>query len=106
MILRLIHDGLDSIVAARKENKALWSEKEGKIIQIEEGLTPRKFKKETFIELRGIGCVTYPEFVRRGCLLGNKIGLYEVHNPYSYLEVRTSSDLEVAKPLLKYFFDH
>src|SRR3989338_4439682 len=29
MILRLIHDGLDSIVAARKENKALWSEKEG-----------------------------------------------------------------------------
>ena len=102
MILQLVRNGLDSIIAAKKENKALWAEKKGEVVQIEEGLTPRKFKKATFVELRGVGCITHPEFLRRGSLLGNKIGLYEINDPYSQLEVRDSIDFEIAEILLKY----
>lgn len=105
MILQLARGGFDSVIAAKSENKAIWKERENKIIQIEEGLTPRQFKEPTFIELKGIGCVTHPEFLRQGSMLGEKIGIYEVDNPYSHLEVRNDEDFKLASHLIKDFFD-
>lgn len=104
MILQLAENGFDSVVAARKENKAIWKEREGKIVQIEEGLTPRQFKEPSFIELRGVGCITYPEFLRKGSFLGHKIGIYEIDNPYSHQEVRSEEDLKMACLLAKEWF--
>ena len=88
MIEQLVKNGLDSIVAARRENKSIWKEREGRIEQIEEGLTPRQFKDSTYIGLRGLCCVTHPEFLREGSLFGEKMGIYEIDNPYSSIEVR------------------
>ncbi len=105
MILQLARGGFDSVIAARSENKAIWKEKGGNISQLDEGLTPRQFKEPTFIELKGVGCVTHPEFVRQGSMLGEKIGIYEVDNPYSHLEVRNDEDFKLASHLMKDFFD-
>lgn len=104
MILELAKNGFDSVIAAKRENKAIWKEKEKNIIQIEEGLTPRQFKEPTYIELKGIGCVTHPEFLRQGNLMGQKIGIYELNNSYSSIEVREQNDFEMASPLVKRWF--
>ena len=101
MIVNLAQNGLDSIVAAKAENKAIWKEKDGEILQIDEGLTPRQFKDPTFIELRGVGCVTHPEFLRQGRLMGDKIGIYEVNDPYSSIEVRNGDDFKLASLVIK-----
>jgi len=104
MIARLAEGGYDSVVAAKKENKAIWQQKDGVISQIEEGITPRQFKEPTYIELKGVGCVTHPEFLREGKLLGDKVGIYELDNPYSHLEVRSEDDFRMAASLLKEMF--
>jgi CMP-N-acetylneuraminic acid synthetase/GT2 family glycosyltransferase len=104
MITQLVARGLDSVIAARPENKAIWKERDRQIVQLDEGLRPRRFKDPTFIELRGLGCVTRPEFVRAGSLLGQNIGIYEVGNPYSHLEVRSEEDFELARRLLPSWF--
>lgn len=104
MILQLTENGFDSVVAAKKENKGMWKEKEGKIVQLDEGITPRQFKEPTFIELKGVACVTHPEFLREGNLFGQKIGIYEINNPYSYLEVRSEEDFKMASLLVKEWF--
>lgn len=100
MIAHLVRSGFDSVVAARAENRAIWQQREGQIEQVSEGLTPRQFKDPTFVELRGVGCVTHPEFLRQGRVLGSKIGMYEVNNPYSHLEVRSAADCQMAAVLL------
>lgn len=100
MIEQLVKNGLDSIVAAKRENKAIWKEREGRIEQIEEGLTPRQFKDSTYIGLRGLCCVTHPEFLREGSLFGEKMGIYEIDNPYSSIEVREDKDFKMAEKLI------
>lgn len=100
MILQLSQNGLDSVIAAKRENKAIWKERDKKIVQLDEGLTPRQFKAPTFIELKGVACVTHPEFLRKGVLLGEKIGIYEVNNPYSSIEVREEADFKLAEKLI------
>lgn len=104
MIEELAAKGLDSIIGARQENKAIWKEKDGEIAQMEEGVTPRALKEPTFIELRGVACVTHPEFLRGGHLLGKKLGMYEINNPYSHLEVRSEEDFKLASHLVKGLF--
>ena len=106
MILQIAKNGFDSVVAARKENKAIWKQNNANIVQLDEGLTPRQFKDPAFLELKGLACVTHPEFLRQGRLLGNKIGIYEVSNPYSFLEVRGDREFKLASRLVNGYFDN
>lgn len=105
MVQQLAQSGMDSVVAARRENKAIWKEQDGRIVQLEEGLTPRQFKDPAFIELRGVCCVTHPEFLRAGSLLGRKVGIYEVGDPRSSIEVRSEEDFNMAAILAGKFFE-
>ncbi len=104
MILQLTRKGLDSVIAVKPENKAVWKESEGRLVQIEGSLTPRQFREPSFLELKGIGCVTHPEFLREGGLLGEKVGIYELDNPYSSIEVRGDEDFKLAERLIKGWF--
>jgi len=101
MISRLVEGGFDSVIAAKRENRAIWKEENGKMHQLEEGLMPRQFKDPVYIELKGLGCVTHPAFLRQGSLIGNKIGIYELDDPYSHLEARSAEDLKMASILMK-----
>lgn len=106
MIKQLTKNGLDTIVAAKRENKSIWREKEGKIELIEEGLIPRQFKTPSYIGLRGICCVTHPEFLREGKIFGQKIGIYEINNPYSQIEVREEDDFRMAEGLVGFWLEN
>ncbi|MFH1189201.1 MAG: glycosyltransferase [Candidatus Omnitrophota bacterium] len=104
MIMELASKGFDTVIAVRRENKAIWKEREKRIRQLEEGLTPRQYKDPAFIELKGVACVTHPASVRQGSMLGDKIGIYEVNDPYSHLEVRSEEDIKMAAHLVEEFF--
>jgi len=103
MIAQFVRHGLDSVIAGRAENRAIWKQQGSNIVQLEEGMVPRKFKEPTLIELRGIGVVTHPQFIREGSLLGRKVGIYEVNNPYSHLEVRSEADFQMATLLVEHW---
>jgi CMP-N-acetylneuraminic acid synthetase len=101
MIIQLIEDGFDSVLAARRESKSIWSEEDGRIERVDKGDIPRKYKEPSFVGIKGLCCVTHPEFLREGSLLGERIGIYEINNPYSSIEVRGKEDLEMAEKLIE-----
>ena len=102
MILHLLEDGYDSVIAARRESGWLWHENpDGGFERVDSGDIPRKFQKKSLIGLHGLGCITYPEFIRNGQMLGGKIGLYEVEHPLAGFELRD----EVSYDLATKFFD-
>jgi|TARA_B100000315_G_scaffold258705_1_gene311785 CMP-N-acetylneuraminic acid synthetase len=103
IIKQLISGGFDSIMAARKENKSIWKEESGKITRIDQGNMPRLYKEASYIGIRGLCCVTHPEFIREGTLMGERIGIYDVGDMVSTLEVREKTDFELTKILLDYW---
>ena len=73
MIIRLLNDGHDSVVASKPEFSWIWKEKRKKYFhRVDEGDVPRKFRNKTLIGLQGLGCITYPEILRKGKLIGKK----------------------------------
>jgi rhamnosyltransferase len=104
MIINLLREGYDSVVAAQRESGWLWQElPDGEYIRLDSGDVPRKFKEKSLVGLHGLGCVTHPEFIRSGRILGNKIGLYIVNYPLASYEIRGSLDSDIASQLLKRF---
>tara|TARA_B110000971_G_scaffold120591_1_gene123472 strand:- start:3438 stop:4778 length:1341 start_codon:yes stop_codon:yes gene_type:complete len=89
MIITLLKNGYDTVIAAKEESGWMWQENyEKDFIRIDEGDVPREFKKKSFIGLHGVCCVTYPEYLRKGLLLGKNIGLYPINNNLSSIEIR------------------
>jgi CMP-N-acetylneuraminic acid synthetase len=101
MIERLVMEGLDTVVAARKETRAIWMEKDGEAALLAEGFMPRQLKQShVMVGLLGFGCVTHPVFLRQGNMLDSKLGIFEVEHPFAAIEVRDESTLELAEKLI------
>ena len=102
MIIRLLEGGYDSVIASHKEAGSVWYEDSTKNFRrIDKGDIPREFKEKALIGLQGLCCVTHPEFIRKNSLLGKKIGLFEVRNQLSVLEVRNKADKSMAEKIIK-----
>ena len=82
MIETLIDRGYDSIIASKYEPGWLWKEKDKYFQRIDSGDKPRDLKEKFLVGLHGLGCVTYPEFIRKGSILGGNIGLSENNNNF------------------------
>ena len=61
---------------------------------------PRKYTTPHFIETKGILTITYPEFIRQGRIHGNSIGLYEIKNILSDVEINNSDRLKYFETLI------
>jgi len=104
MITRLLQGGYDTVIAAHREIGSMWYEKNEKNFErIDKGDIPREFKEKTLVGIQGLCCITHPEFVRKGSLLGKKIGLFELKDKLSTFEVRNKIDRFTAEKLIKNF---
>ncbi len=107
LIVRLLSGGYDSIIPARSEFNPCWIKEEGGPRRIDIGEVPRIMKRPILVGLKGLGCVTHPEFLRQGRLLGEVVGLLQIEDPYAALEVRSEKDAGLLSRLLeKHAFDH
>jgi CMP-N-acetylneuraminic acid synthetase len=101
MIEHLLSEGFDTVIAAKDENGSLWKQDRNKgYIRLDSGDIPREYKENTYVGLKGLCCVTHPEFIRQDRLMGNNVGLFNVKSPLSSIEIRSNLDREIAKNLL------
>ena len=101
MILNLLEEGYDSVIAARPESGWIWRESnDDGFIRLDSGDVPREFKEKTFIGLHGLGCVTHPEFIRNENMTGIITGLYKVESQLAGFEVRDSNSSQIVELLI------
>jgi cellulose synthase/poly-beta-1,6-N-acetylglucosamine synthase-like glycosyltransferase len=101
MIRQLLSQGLDTVIAARRETRGIWLQTPGETRILAEGFMPRRLKRsQAMIGLVGLGCATYPALVRQGNVLGGKVGIFEIGHPLSVLEVQDAHSMELAHTLI------
>tara|TARA_B100000579_G_scaffold371763_1_gene334538 strand:+ start:3256 stop:4620 length:1365 start_codon:yes stop_codon:yes gene_type:complete len=101
MIINLLEEGYDSVIAARQESGWIWRETiEDGFQRFDSGDVPREFKEKTLLGLHGLGCVTHPEFIRNENMTGFRTGLYKVDYPLASFEVRDSNSSQFGNLLI------
>ena len=97
MIRRVVAEGLDTMIAARRERRGIWLEQDGRTELLAEGFMPRALKKtNAMVGLMGLGCVTHPMFIRQGNLVAGRVGVFETTDPLASIEVRDDATAELV----------
>jgi rhamnosyltransferase len=99
LIAEILKGGYDSVIPVRAEYNSCWIKENMEHKRVDGGDTPRHMRSPVLIGLKGIGCVTHPEFLRQSRLVGDKVGLVRIEEPYAALEVRSAHDHEVIKKI-------
>lgn len=101
MIRRVVTEGLDTIIAAKRERRGIWLEQDGKTELLAEGFMPRAFKKtNAMVGLMGLACVTHPVCIRQGDLVAGRVGIFDVSDPLASIEVRDGTTAELIAGML------
>lgn len=101
MIRQLVNEGLDTVIAAKKETRGIWLEQNGETKLLGEGFMPRELKQShAMVGLMGLACVTHPMFIRQGDLRGGRLGIFEVRDPLAAIEVRNAPTVEMAAKMV------
>lgn len=101
LVTKCVTEGFDTVLAARPEARRLWLRTGEDTHPIGDPGLPRHLREsQTFLGLFGLGCVTHPEFVRDGSLVGPRLGMVEVGDASALLEIRNQDDLDSLRPLL------
>lgn len=96
MIIELIDKGLDSVVAGFPEYRIAWTEndKEKEFKRIDDFNTSKELRNLIHIANPGLGCITYPNFIRNNNRIGGKIGIHEIDSQISFLRLESDADLK------------
>jgi len=101
MIRHVVRDGLDTLIAAKSESRGILFDVDGRIEVLGEGFMPGGMKKnKALIGLLGLACVTHPAIIRSGNILGSRLGVFEVDEPLSSLQIRNKQDVAFAEKSL------
>ena len=104
IINHTLNEGFDTVIAAKRESGSLWQEDNKDIFKrLDSGDTPRMYKEKSYIGLKGLCCVTRPEFLRQENLFEGKVGLFEIKTPLSFFEVRDKNGRDTASKLMPYY---
>ena len=101
MIEQLLKQGLDTIIATKKESRAIWLSSSNEVSVVTQALTPKHYQESSgLIGLLGLGMVTRPMPVRDGTLLQQSTGFYYVNDPISSLQFKEDTSSEILEALI------
>ena len=101
MIEKLLQEGSDTLIAAKKESRGIWLSEKNKISLINDPSLPRKIKqKHAYITLFGLCCVTHPSNVREKDIFKNNYSIFKVDDILNSIDI---FDLNRSKLLNKEF---
>jgi len=95
LVEKLLQEGFDTVIAGFPEYRPCWVKEESEFRRIDDYEKNRSGREPLYIGLPSLGCVTYPEFVRKGSRLGKNIGILKVGEPMSTIEIREPKDLKL-----------
>lgn len=105
MINKMISKGYDTIFAGKVEKRNIWNNTKNEKADIKiNNFIPRDLRKEkNIISLIGLCSITYAWTIETGDMFKNKnVGIYEIEDNLSNIEIRKSSDIKIVKK----FLDH
>jgi len=73
------HKGLDTVFFADQTYDHIWyMDEQGNFSQVDESLERKEYRKPLFKALYGLGCITSSIYLRKGKLIGDRVGIIKV----------------------------
>lgn len=95
----LDHD-YNTVIAGVPELRVCWKEGQDGFESVTDISIDRQQRQPLYIGLPSLGCVIDPDLVKQGKRYGEKLGIYQVDEPFATVEIRTPQQLRhIARQL-------
>lgn len=95
------YKGYDTVFPGFQDYSHIWlNNPDGSFVQLDPAMTSRDKREPAFRALYGMGCLTGSSFIRRGVLVGGRIGILPVNDLKQTLRARELGSEEVINVLL------
>jgi rhamnosyltransferase len=102
MILKLLEEGSDTLIAANKESRGIWLANKNEVNLINEPTVPRSLKKQhAFITLFGLCCVTHPSNLREKNIFNKNYSIYKINDSLNSIDVSTLKKSKIIEQTLQ-----
>ena len=88
----MIKNKNDSGIAIKKETRNIWLESKKKIEEFNLFMPSNLRDSFGLISLFGLCCISTPQLIREGRIIGNKPNFYEIKNTISTNQIKNSSE--------------
>lgn len=96
----LVSGDFDSVIAGVPEYRVCWKKGKSGFTALTDFSRHRSERSPLHVGLPGLACAVYPPIVEKGLRYGEKLGIYEIDDPFASIEVRTPHQLEsIARQL-------
>jgi hypothetical protein len=97
------YKGYDTVFPGFQDYSHIWLlDPDGDFVQLDGEMTSRDKREPTFRALYGMGCLTGSSFIRKGVLVGGRIGILPVSDLKQTLRARELGSEEVINLLVKF----
>lgn len=104
LVSTLLEKGLDTVMAGFPEYRPVWAKQQEDLIRMDDPATRRDAREPLLVGLPSLGCATYPECIRQGSRLGERVGIFEISDPLCGLEIRSRENLKMYERIKDVFF--
>ena len=102
VIMHLLADGFDTVVAGLPEYRACWRRGGDGDSLLTDVDKVREKREPLHIGVPGLACATYPHLIRAGNRVGSRVGIVETHDPIAGIEIRTREEFEAMETRIKF----
>ena len=100
LIEMMLDGGYDTVIAGVPEYRVCWRETEKGYESITDMSVSRADRSPLYIGLPSLGCVVEPEVIKSGKRYGEKLGIFQVDEPFATVEIRNPNQLyHIARQL-------
>jgi len=100
MLQKMFENNYDSIHAAFPENRTCWIEQNGELVLVGEEFVPAKYRDPLYISLSGLATCVHSDVLRSGTRLGKNVGLFQVDDSISLMDIKKIPNKEIAGNLM------
>lgn len=94
IIEMLISNEYDTVIAGVAEYRICWKKEKNGFKNITDLSLPRSERIPLHVGLPSLASAIYPGIVRQGRRYGDRIGIYEIDDPFAAIEIRTPEQLK------------
>ena len=104
MINKLLTEGLDTVIAGKPEERTIWTKNHHELNPVVEPFVPRNTRlSKGVVGLLGLGLVTRPVAIRQNSVLIENVGVSEIDDQLSSIEIRTEEQAISFKPIINFW---
>ncbi len=101
LVKRILNQGVDTVIPGYAEYNIGWQKVDDQYMRIDQFNINKEDRDPIHFGILGLGSITFPDVIREGSRIGKNVGILEINEPLSNIEIKSTEQFSEFKEVLR-----